>query len=620
MSQQYYLSSFFESLDSNRFSDLQQFKESINEFSKLYLEEFNYISHTRGLIAGHVQSGKTSHVFGAISAAADHGFRFFLLPTTDNVRLHAQTVSRARDHLKQFEVLDEREDVRFKGAKLDRPVLLVLKKNKRILETWCRNIQMHTLVPAHPIIIMDDEGDAASLNTQVNQNKESTIFRLIDAITKVSTASLNVAVTATPQANLLQDSSSVTKPSFVQVLPKYAGYLGGDFFYLASEPLVEIDESEKQDLLETEKIPEGLRTAILFFVFTCFELKAIHRQSNCNFLIHPSLKISDHKVVSGKVKKFLEEMISDRRSPSSVFRYWVGDIFKKLTTFQFSLDDSWDDLFAIMEEVNVVVINSEQIPVDITKGFNIVVGGNSLGRGITFPRLQVTYYCRTSKTPQADTVWQHSRLFGYDRVSHLAKVFAPAKLQELFKEFTVSNNALFQTLKDRGTEGTVILSPKGTRPTRKNVVRKNNLITLVGSVNYFTLDSDHRATEELDRILGLSDRSLELCIDDVISLFDTLSGRSTDSSLTVYANCLQSLSEAQESMCRVFVRPDRNISRRTGTLLSPNDRDLSYQYPVVPTVFFYRLNGTVDHGWDGWPVWVVNIKFPTGICFYSNEN
>lgn len=41
-------------------------------------------------------------------------------------------------------------------------------------------------------------------------------------------------------------------------------------------------------------------------------------------------------------------------------------------------------------------------------GINVIVGGNSLGRGVTFPQLQTIYYCRVAKSPQADTMWQHN--------------------------------------------------------------------------------------------------------------------------------------------------------------------------------------------------------------------
>ena len=44
--------------------------------------------------------------------------------------------------------------------------------------------------------------------------------------------------------------------------------------------------------------------------------------------------------------------------------------------------------------------------------YNIWVGGNILDRGITIPNLISFYYGRNPKTMQADTVLQHSRMYG----------------------------------------------------------------------------------------------------------------------------------------------------------------------------------------------------------------
>lgn len=81
---------------------------------------------------------------------------------------------------------------------------------------------------------------------------------------------------------------------------------------------------------------------------------------------------------------------------------------------------------------------------DLSKGFNIVIGGNTLGRGITFPNLQTVYYCRSSKSPQADTYWQHSRIFGYDREKQLVRIFIPQQLYTLFSELNTSNEILIK--------------------------------------------------------------------------------------------------------------------------------------------------------------------------------
>ena len=71
---------------------------------------------------------------------------------------------------------------------------------------------------------------------------------------------------------------------------------------------------------------------------------------------------------------------------------------------------------------------------------------------------------------------------------------------------------------------------------------------------------------------------------------------------------------------RLIVRRDRNISRGTGTLLSPNDRLLGDKYPNDVVLTLYRVNGSIDKGWNGQPLWIPNIKFPEGLCFYDSES
>src|SRR3972149_4359829 len=68
---------------------------------------------------------------------------------------------------------------------------------------------------------------------------------------------------------------------------------------------------------------------------------------------------------------------------------------------------------------NVKLINatsSEEIKLDAV--YNIFVGGNKLGRGVTIENLLVSYYGRNPKKPNADTVLQHARKYGY-RQNHL---------------------------------------------------------------------------------------------------------------------------------------------------------------------------------------------------------
>lgn len=74
-----------------------------------YISNFSYREHVVSLLVGDVQSGKTSHMFGLMSAAADNGFCIFVLLTTDNTLLQQQTFKRAERDLPDFCVCDEND-------------------------------------------------------------------------------------------------------------------------------------------------------------------------------------------------------------------------------------------------------------------------------------------------------------------------------------------------------------------------------------------------------------------------------------------------------------------------------------------------------------------------------
>jgi len=591
-------------------------QNSVIEFQQKYLDKFEYVSHRVGMLLGHVQSGKTGQMLGIISAAADLDFKFFVILTTDNIRLQKQTVTRAKLSLNGIVICDENDDVLFKKNSFIKPVLVILKKNRSILTSWQRNFAMSELATMEPLLILDDEGDAASLNTQVNQDDVSVINSLIRDIRHQAPSSLYLQVTATPYANLLQTEESEMKPDFVHLINPGKGYLGGEFFYNEDNNVVElISELEKDELLKTKEIPLGLRRAILNFIFLCTEY-FLEGNKTCNFLIHPSVKIADHEMTEIKVKRFIEEILDDYRNNSSSLTYFAKDVFSTLNLKR-SFEEYWKNLSTIIVQIKIQLINSNNATEDYIEGYNIVIGGNSLGRGVTFPNLQITYYCRTSKTPQADTVWQHSRLFGYDREKALCKLYLPPSLFHLFKELTETNDAIFRTLQMQGVDGISILSPEGARPTRRNVLDNDALAFVVGGVNYFLATPGDEHTEEIDEIIKISDSDNDIATVEAIEILEMVTDEEDTHTLKSYINCMRILLSLGHTKCMLHVRVNRDITRGTGTILSPNDRLLSTKYPESLVLFMYRLNGKEEHKWKGKPLWVPNIRFPENLCFYT---
>lgn len=628
-----YIDTYLNTLQSN------ELRESVvntsNELVSNISSRFSFVSQLNCLLLGNVQSGKTGQMLGAISLLADKGYRLFILLTTDNVDLQRQTYNRVKKSLLDFNVISEKEEVLFEQVRLTRPTVIVLKKNSRVLRKW-KDILVNTdICHGLPLVIFDDEADAASLNTKVNSNKVSLINRNLSLIKKTSTSSVYIEVTATPQAVLLQSLVSGWRPSFVIYFKPGSQYLGGNFFY--SDPtsycakFTEDNELDKIIADDDTVIPDGLRDSILTFLEVC-AYKKIKGETNCNFMIHPNVKIDVHNKFVNRVQEFLNllEVSQNEKGFEKALKNIWADLQHTKPDFP-SFEDIQNGVTDILEntEIMVVPLNSKSFvcrdssnpdALDLSKGFNIVIGGNTLGRGITFPHLQTVYYCRSAKRMQADTFWQHSRIFGYDREKELVRIFIPQPLYKFFTELNKSNEMLIEQV-THGLENLQVILPADISPTRKTVLDSKYLNAIVGGMNFFASDPVDSNTEVIDSIVSQYGDALSVPTDKatVINLLQLVgSYDSQDFSSQKYISCVHALCAKRPSVkLRLIVRKNREISKGTGTLLSENDRKLGNKFADEIVLTLYRVNGEVAKGWNGKPLWIPNIKFPKNICFYD---
>ncbi len=613
-------------------------KETVKDISSQHIKKFDFKTHKSGLLLGAVQSGKTGHMLGILADAADNGFQVFIILTTDNTHLQEQTLTRAFNSLDTFCVCDEHDDVRFLSNDMRKPVILILKKNVKVLDTWKNNLISSSFLKGRPIFIIDDESDAASLNTKVNKadNETSAINQKIKDIRKLSNSSFYLQVTATPQALFLQEEHSGHKPQFVYYFKPGDRYLGGNFFYRTPEPYAKnqipfaikfTSEEELKDLREDElHIPEGMQKAIASFLIAAADIHINKSRLSCNFLVHPSVRTKDHQNIAERIGQALNDLL--------------GSI-KEDETFKETLLEEWKDLqqskpdIIDFEECRTFVLNmleNEEIDIRIMnskakfdkegleKGTNIVVGGNSLGRGVTFPNLQTTYYCRKSKIPQADTSWQHCRAFGYDRDSQLVRLFLPPSLFKLFAEINNSNNAMIEYLEknNNNPDQLRLIYPRNVTPTRGAVVNKNKVEIIAGGVNRFPSFPTERNTSKITvTLLELSDKdkyhevSLEF-IKEIVKL--CTSEYKSDWPSEAFIECIDSIQDKDKKKAILIIRRERSIRPDTGTLLSPNDRKLGDEFPDRVVLTMYHVTG---EKWKREPFWIPNIKLPEDKFFHK---
>ncbi|MEN9192957.1 Z1 domain-containing protein [Xanthomonas perforans] len=247
----------------------------------------------RGLVVGHVQSGKTANYLGVINKAADAGYRLVILIAGVHNNLRSQTqervdfgfVGRDSDQILSRQVNVDRVGVgninpaftataytsraydfaRNKAESLgnplqnsSEPVILVIKKNPSILTNlidWIRGTSASQGGLTLPMLVIDDEADNASVDTSKDQKAPRTINRLIRALLSLSSRNAYIGYTATPFANIFIDPDSENEEQgkdlfprdFIVGLDTPSNYVGAREFFLSedSERLtVELDATE----------------------------------------------------------------------------------------------------------------------------------------------------------------------------------------------------------------------------------------------------------------------------------------------------------------------------------------------------------------------------------------
>ena len=615
----------------------QSVKNTSNSFLQKVNENFDITRQLNALLLGNVQSGKTAHMLGVISAMADNGYRLFVLLTTDNVDLYRQTYNRVKNSLSTFNVYNEKEDSLLTPTALVKPTVVVLKKNSRVLSRWKNHFSNTNICRGLLLVMLDDEADASSLNTLVNKDRVSTINKRLAEIKQTAASTIYIEVTATPQAIVLQTELSGWKPKFVHYFKPGSKYLGGNYFYPKNKSLNTIytPNYELDDIRIGGDIlcPLGLSRSVFSFLVNCAHRK-LNGITNCNFMIHPSVRISDHNNFVSVIQEhltLLQKSADDEGFDSNLRNEWID-----LQQTKPDLEDFEDIKEAVIEildnmEIMVIPLNSASFicrdpnnpdALDLSKGYNIVIGGNTLGRGITFPSLQTVYYCRTSKTPQADTFWQHSRIFGYDRDKQMVRIFIPQGLYKLFADLNESNEMLIKQI-ENNLEKLQLIYPNNIIPTRKNVVDNEFLNLLHGGVNMFASTPIAINVETINGLIEdfANIQSVDVECELVELLLNLVKSESIeDFNTEKFIACLRGLKAKRPSLkCKLIVRVNRNIAKGTGTLLSPNDRSLGDSFDKEVVLTMYRIIGGTDKGWDGQQLWIPNIKFPSDCCFYDIE-
>lgn len=614
-----YLQTYLDKIASKNPDFAKSIKETADDIGDKYLDTFDFNSHQMGLLFGNVQSGKTGHVFGVMCKAVELGFQFFLLLTTDNVALQEQTFDRAKHDLEDnndFIVCSEGDEQKFRKHG-NHPVVVVLKKNSRILKEWANKFKNIDDLRGNPLFIIDDEADAASLNTKVNQKQVSTINKYLREIRDTSQSSIYLQMTGTPQSLLLQTEDSGWKPMFTYYFAPGKGYLGGNFFFPRGDKKPNfvrfIDDEKSQDIAE--------KVVIRHLVVSAQLLLTGEKVSNC--IIHPSFKQGVHQKTRKEFESALSKITFNHNTDQfdKALRAEYDSINPQKSKKQ-SYADIKDKIFEMLEnhKYKVIVLNSTSSDTsdECKSGCNFVIGGNSLGRGVTFGQLNTFYYTRSTKTPQADTMWQQSRIFGYDRDAGMVSLFITNELYNLFTQINETNDAITAQI-EKGKKPSISY-PEGLRPTRMNVLNKSMLNILVGGSNYFPVNPINKTYSEISAMVKDykdDDEPIIVPLKFIIKILNHFEAENFD--IAGYQAMMQTaINKDSLTKGMVMVRRNRNISYGKRALLSPNDWETTNAFKDKFVLTLYQVNGNKPElHWPGKEdLWVPNIKLPGLKNFY----
>jgi len=442
--------------------------------------EVRHKQSSTGLVIGKVQSGKTSNFIALTSLAFDNGFDLVLVMGGTKKNLVEQNTERLErsysEIAKEVVILNT---TKYKELVTEAKITDFLQTGKKVIIVLLKNTKSHinyvkekvfssrSVLLDYPVLIVDDEGDEASLNTLVSKGKESPTYKAIKNLRSGINRHSYISVTATPQANILIEALDVLSPDFGILVDPGEGYCGLDVFHGINDiHLIQIPDNE-ESLLEGF-CPDSINLALSMFFISCAvrDFRSTpNNKKKTSMLIHPSLKRYDHRVVTETIISTLNLWKTRAQDTSDIsynnlrkqFQIAYSSYIDSGVTELPSFDELEGKIIIALMGVGVHVINGDSVSNNTDKfyDYNIYIGGNLLSRGLTLEGLTVTYIIRTAQgTSNADTVEQRARWFGYkaDYID-LCRVFATSKILKQFYSIRDHETDLWETVQLANLQG-----------------------------------------------------------------------------------------------------------------------------------------------------------------------
>ena len=483
----------------------------------------------RGLVIGHVQSGKTANYISLVARAADAGYKFIIVIAGIHNNLRKQTQERidegfvgrssdpgAREIIgvgftignyphpatltniyKDF----NKQTADQSGWSINdfsKPIVLVIKKNVSTLSSlqrWLKelNAKGDGKISDVPMLMIDDEADNASINTNKEDLDPTRTNSMLRKILSMFDKSCYVGYTATPFANIFINPEAFDDEAreelfprdFIYCLDAPTAYLGPEKVFLdddSSETMLEavmdaenyLPFSHKKDF-EIVDLPPSLYDSIIQFILvrTIRNLRG-HQNKHCSMMVNVSRFVAIQGTVrdfiSAYVKKLREAVKANYAMPDEVsncneYMARVESVFyDQFGDCEFDWAVVKVELFNAFEHLRIFLVNSKSDEALDFKKYEkdgvgltaIAIGGLSLSRGLTIEGLSISYMYRNTR--MYDTLMQMGRWFGYrPGYEDLCRVHLSEDSINWYAHISDASEELRQQIKQMRKDG---LSPK----------------------------------------------------------------------------------------------------------------------------------------------------------------
>ena len=323
----------------------------------------------RGMVMGHVQSGKTGNYIGVATKAADAGYRVIIIIAGVQNRLRDQTQRRVDEGFIGFDTAVgiqsagreplgvgrydiRRKPVTFTTALKDfnkaiaeslnirlqdlrEPVVFVIKKNTNTLQNmidWLttHNARLGTDTIREPMLLIDDEADNASINIHHRVDEISTINRQVRLLVNLFERSCYIGYTATPFANIFIDPDDESKMvghdlfprDFIVSLNPPSNYFGADRVFREDGATILRSVADYVDLLpmshridhRVTRLPDSLHDAVrVFLVARSMRLARGQMHTHSSMLVNVSRFVAVQRQVRNEIHALVDQLSASIR-------------------------------------------------------------------------------------------------------------------------------------------------------------------------------------------------------------------------------------------------------------------------------------------------------------------